>query len=231
MTDGAVLAACERVIGQHGPNFTLAQVAAEAGVAVGTVAGRFGSKHGLLVALMDTSTAALEERMRAVAQEHDDPIEAVRAALLVTVVGIDDPETAAQHLGQLGVDLADPVLRARFARQREVVREVLAELIGKASLPGAPAAESAAAMLASLAQGVQLDWALAPEGALPERLGNELDRCCRAGGTRCPAATCGRDAVDDDRADSGRVTASFLVAAVRPVGVPVPLVVDVAVVA
>jgi len=175
VTDGAVLAACERVIGQHGPNFTLAQVAAEAGVAVGTVAGRFGSKHGLLVALMDTSTAALEERMRAVAQEHDDPIEAVRAALLVTVVGIDDPETAAQHLGQLGVDLADPVLRARFARQREVVREVLAELIGKASLPGAPAAESAAAMLASLAQGVQLDWALAPEGALPERLGNELD--------------------------------------------------------
>ncbi|WP_052136326.1 TetR/AcrR family transcriptional regulator [Saccharomonospora viridis] len=182
VSDSAVLAACERVIGKHGPNFTLAHVAAEAGVAVGTVAGRFGSKHGLLVALMDASTAVLEERMRAVAQEHDDPVAAVRAALLATVVGIDDPETAARHLGQLGVDLADPVLRERFARQRKVVREVLAELLAKASLPGAPAAESAAALLASLAQGVQLDWALEPKGALPELLSDELDPLLRAWG-------------------------------------------------
>ena len=33
----------------------------------------------------------------------------MRAALLATVVGIDDPETAARHLGQLGVDLADRI--------------------------------------------------------------------------------------------------------------------------
>lgn len=51
ITDERLLAAAETVIGRCGPGFTLAQVAAEAGVAVGTAGQRFGSKAGLLQAL------------------------------------------------------------------------------------------------------------------------------------------------------------------------------------
>ena len=50
-TDEAIIAAAGRVIGRSGPGFTLAEVAAEAGVAAGTLVHRFGSKHGLLVAM------------------------------------------------------------------------------------------------------------------------------------------------------------------------------------
>ncbi|WP_039739186.1 TetR family transcriptional regulator, partial [Saccharomonospora halophila] len=48
-----LLEAAGAVIGRVGPGFTLAAVAEEAGVSVGSVAGRFGSRHGLLVALTE----------------------------------------------------------------------------------------------------------------------------------------------------------------------------------
>src|SRR3954463_12933808 len=51
ITDERLLDAAAGRISRLGPGFTLADVAAEARVAVGTVAQRFGSKHGLLVAM------------------------------------------------------------------------------------------------------------------------------------------------------------------------------------
>ncbi|NSC25511.1 TetR family transcriptional regulator [Streptomyces albus subsp. chlorinus] len=175
ISDGELLAACERAIGRHGPGFTLAQVADVAGVSVGTVAGRFGSKHGLLLALMAGGTAALEARMRSIIAAQPDPVAAVRESLVLAAVGVDDPETAAQHLAQLGADLADPGLREGFAAQRRAVRSVLTPLLEEAGLPYAPPARQAAGILAALVNGLQQDWALSPEGALADRLRQDLD--------------------------------------------------------
>lgn len=162
ITDDELMAACGRVIGRDGPGFTLAQVAAEAGVAVGTVAGRFGSKQNLLLAMMTAATAAAVERMRAAGT--------VTAAVLVGAQGVDDPATAAQHLAQLGVDLAEPALREAFARMRVDVRLVLTDLFAAADLPGAPPPAQAARVIAALAHGTALDWALNPDGALADVL-------------------------------------------------------------
>ncbi len=156
------MAACGRTIGQHGPGFTLAQVAAEAGVAVGTVAGRFRSKQNLLLAMMTATTTEIATRMRAAGT--------VTSAVLVGARGVDDPATSAQHLAQLGVDLADPALRAAFALLRERVRAVLTDLLTAADLPSAPPPAQAARIIAALAHGTTLDWALNPNGSLTDVL-------------------------------------------------------------
>lgn len=167
ISDDELMAACYWAIGQHGPGFTLAQVAAEAGVAVGTVAGRFGSKQSLLLAMMSAGAASVVPRMRAAAHDRD-PVAAIVAAVLVTTEGIDDPATTSNHLGQLGVDLADPALRAGFARLRSGVYEVLTDLFTAADLPGAPPPAQAARIVAALAHGALMDWALNPRDAIAD---------------------------------------------------------------
>lgn len=187
ISDGELLAACEQAIGLHGPHFTLAQVASAAGVSVGTVAGRFGSKHGLLLEMMAAATAALEARMRRVSEAHGDPVAAVRESLVIAASGVDDPETAAQHLAQLGADLADSRLREGFAAQRRAVRSVLTPLLESAGLPYAPSAGQGAGILAALVNGLLQDWALSPEGELAERVRQDLDAVLSA--WRGPADT------------------------------------------
>lgn len=170
ISDEQLMSACGRAIGQYGTGFTLAQVAAEAGVAVGTVAGRFGSKHGLLVAMMAAASTSTGARMRAAAARHTDPIDAIMAAVLVTAAGVADPATTTNHLAQLGVDLSDPTLREGLGKIRAEVRAVLKSLLAAAALPGAPPPARAARIIAALAHGAQQDWAIAPSGRLKDRL-------------------------------------------------------------
>lgn len=174
VSDKELLAATGRAIGQYGPGFTLAQVAGEAGVAVGTVAGRFGSKRHLLLAMMAAGQAGAASRMRAAAREHD-PVAAITAAAIVAAEGLDDPATASNHLGQLGVDLADPALRSGFAAQRASVHEVLTDLFAAADLPDAPPPAQAARIIAAMTHGALLDWALNPRGAIGDTLKADVE--------------------------------------------------------
>ncbi|MFL6123970.1 TetR/AcrR family transcriptional regulator [Actinophytocola sp.] len=174
ISDEGLLAAAGRAIGRYGPGFTLAQVANEAGVAVGTVAGRFGSKQNLLLAMMAVAAGSVGQRMRAAASGLD-PVAAIVAAALVITDGLDDPATVSNHLGQLGVDLADPALRGGFAELRASVRSVLAELFAAAELAGAPPPAQAARVVAALAQGALMDWALEPRDGIAEVLKADVE--------------------------------------------------------
>lgn len=174
ISDDDLLAATGRAIGRYGPGFTLAQVAGEAGVAVGTVAGRFGSKRNLLLAMMTAGSATVAPRMRAAARDLDPPA-AIVAAALVIVDGLADPSTTTNHLGQLGVDLADPALRSGFASLRAGVHEVLTDLFAAADLPGAPPPPQSARIVAALTQGVLMDWALHPRGAIADVLRADVE--------------------------------------------------------
>jgi AcrR family transcriptional regulator len=174
VSDDELVAACGRAIGRFGPGFTLAQVADEAGVAVGTVAGRFGSKRNLLLAMMTMGADGVAPLMRA-ATAGQAPRDAITTAVLAATEGVADPATTSNHLGQLGVDLADPALRAGFARLRAGVREVLTELFAAAALPGAPPPAQAARVVAAMAHGALMDWALHPAGAIADVLRADLD--------------------------------------------------------
>ncbi len=174
ITDERLLTAAGTVIGRKGHGFTIADVAAEAGVSVGTVAQRFGSKAGLLQALTRQTTADVERRMRAAAQG-PDPVEGLRRALLTWFEGMTDPVEAGNHLAQLGVDLIDPDLRALLAEHYAATERTVLALVRAADLPHAPAPERAARVLTVVVFGVSMDWSVRPRGALADRLAEDVD--------------------------------------------------------
>ncbi|MGM1063554.1 TetR/AcrR family transcriptional regulator [Saccharothrix sp. Mg75] len=174
ITDERLVTAVGEVIGLKGPGFTLADVAARAGVSVGTVAQRFGSKSGLLQALTRQTSERNADRMRAAA-EGLAPLDGLRAALLTWPAGMGDPAEAQNHLAQLGVDLVDPELRALLADLYEVTGRTVLELVRRVDLPRGPGPERAARVLTALVYGVSMDWSIRPRGALVDRLAEDVD--------------------------------------------------------
>ncbi|MET0237127.1 MAG: TetR/AcrR family transcriptional regulator [Kibdelosporangium sp.] len=157
ISDDRLLTALATVINALGPGFTVADVAAEAGVSVGTVSQRFGSKHGLLKALSTRALQQVRDQVRAAPD--------IRAAILDVYRGLDDPATAANNLAQLATDLADPELRALLGEFYEVLAAELAR-------HGSP---QLARILASLANGTAIAWSVAPRGSLLDRLAEDID--------------------------------------------------------
>ncbi|MGQ0839559.1 TetR/AcrR family transcriptional regulator [Actinokineospora sp.] len=176
ITDQRLLDATAAAIARNGPGFTLAHVAAGAGVSVGTVAQRFGSKGGLLRALTVATTAQVTAGMRAAAEAAPTPVDGVRAAA-ATYVGLGDAESAANNLGQLGVDLLDPDLRALLGLHYAAMEAELRRALRAAApdLPGAPPAPRAARVLLAVVNGVSMDWSIRPHGRLADRLTEDVD--------------------------------------------------------
>ncbi|WP_253859423.1 TetR family transcriptional regulator [Prauserella alba] len=185
ITDERLLTATAAVIEQTGPGFTLAQVAKEAGVAVGSVAQRFGSKAGLLRALTELGRTQAVERMREAAAEADSPEVAVRAALVAAFAGLDrggesgaGGSGAVNHLAQLGTDLADPELRGLLRLHYAALRDELTVLLRMAASEQwcGPVPAVAARVLLSAINGAALDWSLRaedPAGANDETTTND----------------------------------------------------------
>ena len=168
ITDARLLQAAAAVIGRLGPGFTLADIAGEAGVSVGTVAQRFGSKHGLLVAM----TAAAIEDLRA-RPAGPDPVE----ALVHHYAPLDDPHTAAHNLAQLAADLADDELRGLMAEFYSVMEARIAALIERerhGTFGQAPPADVAARILTAAADGTAIHWSARPRGGHGERMRHDL---------------------------------------------------------
>jgi AcrR family transcriptional regulator len=163
ITDERLLDALAQVIATKGPGFTVADVAAHAGVSVGTVAQRFGSKQGLLKAL---SRAAIT-RVADVVRGAGGP----REALVAYFRDLDDPATASHNLAQLAADLADPELRDLLGTLYSALATELTPLLE--GLPGAP--PNAARLLVSLANGTAIDWSIHPHGSLSARLATDID--------------------------------------------------------
>jgi AcrR family transcriptional regulator len=171
ITDERLLDAAALVIGRLGPAFKLADVAAEARVAVGTVAQRFGSKHGLLVAMTRTAI----EQMRTGMTDEGSPVD----ALVSAYAPLDDPHTAAHNLAQLAFDLADEELRALMAEFYAVMEAQVAVLVRREQDEGrlgeAPPPEVAARILTATADGTAVHWSARPRGGLIERMKADLD--------------------------------------------------------
>jgi AcrR family transcriptional regulator len=195
ITDERMLTAAGRVVSRLGPGFTLADVAAEAKVAVGTLAQRFGSKHGLLVAMTRTAIDRMRGQMRGSVSGVGGS-GAVIDVLVAAYAPLDDSATAANNLAQLAADLADDELRGLMAEFYAVMEAELTALIRLAAgeLPGAPAAPVAARILTAVADGTAIHWSARPEGGLCERM--RADLAAVVSGWRTPV-------VQHDRRKSG----------------------------
>ncbi|MEU6847363.1 TetR/AcrR family transcriptional regulator [Streptomyces sp. NPDC046716] len=178
--DAVILRAAADVIGRVGPvGLTLAVVAREVGLVPGTLVQRFGSKRGLLLALAEQSAkdaAALPERVR---EEHESPLEALAALVVEPMASMATPETYANHLAFLCIDLTDPQFRRHaltiHQAQSRAVEALLTESLLKGELRTGTDVAALARSVQAITSGAGLLWALDRQGTLEQRLRQELD--------------------------------------------------------
>ena len=180
-SDQEILAAAQRIMSRLGPaQWTLADIAAEAGLTAGALVQRFGSKHGLLVAVTGQAAAAMPELFARLRAAHRSPLAALDDyAGWMAQMG-ESPGTLAHHLAYLQLDLTDPDLhrnvRAQAHATRDAIRELLQDAIAAGELvPGADANVLARAVEVTLS-GSLMVWAFYQEGTAAEWLREDLAR-------------------------------------------------------
>lgn len=177
--DAVILRRAAEVIGRVGPaGLTLAAVADEVGLVPGTLVQRFGSKHGLLVALARHSAHDADGMYERLRQRHPSPLAALEALATDSMAPMTTPETFANHLAFLCMDLTDPQLHEHALAIHEAQGRAIRTLLTEAVSQGELRAETDTAALARSVQaniaGTGLTWALDRQGLLPERLRREI---------------------------------------------------------
>ena len=180
ITDDAILAGAGRAIGRIGPTrLTLADVAAEVGLAPATLLQRFGSKRGLLLAFAERGAGAVTEAFAAARAEHASPLAALVAALVGMTAGVATPESLANHLALLQLDLTDPDFHRHAREQAVAVRSEIRTLLDAAVAAGklAPTDTDRLARTVQVTyNGALLTWAIYREGTVADWLRGELAR-------------------------------------------------------
>ena len=180
-SDEEVFAAMQLIMSRLGPTqWTLADVAAEAGLTASALVQRFGSKHGLLVALTQQAAdtaPALFDQLRAA---HTSPLEALRGyADRVAQMG-ESPTGLAHHLAYLQLDLTDPDLHRNVRAQAHATRTALQELLEEAAaageLTGSVDTSGLARSVEATLSGSLMTWAFYQEGTAADWLRDDLQR-------------------------------------------------------
>jgi len=176
--DDAVLDAAARLIGRVGPaKLTLAHVAAESGLAPATLLQRFGSKRGLLLAVA-RRPARFAPVFEAARAGEPTRLGALVAALVALTRPVRTPETLANSIAFLQLDLADPEFRAEtltfFAGLREQVEALLREAAAEGELAGADPAALASTLITTY-NGALITWAVLHEGTLEDWMRRRLE--------------------------------------------------------
>lgn len=174
-----MLAAAGRVFTRVGPSrFTLADVAAEAGLSPATLIQRFGSKRALLLAFAEHAAGLARRPFEQAQSDGGSALEALRAALLDASRGAKDRRELSCSLAFLVEDLADPALgayAAQHARWMEAsIRVLLEHAAARGELVGADPARLAHALQAACT-GAMFQWALRGRGSLAGWLGSIVD--------------------------------------------------------
>jgi AcrR family transcriptional regulator len=177
-SDEQIVAGAFRAIGRRGAAVTLADVAAEAGMAPSSLAGRFGSKRGLLDAVAQAAAAGAAEAFARSRRREAGPLDALVAALADLARTVRTRPAFAHHLGLLQADVADPALRRVAARHAAALRGSARELLEEAVAQGelAPVADpDALARAVHVAyNGSLVAWALGGRGALAAAIDHDV---------------------------------------------------------
>ena len=179
--DAAILRATIDVIGRVGPvGLTLAAVASEVGLVPGTLMQRFGSKRGLLLALAKSAANDADALLGRVRAEHAAALAALAALIVAPAGSMATPETFANHLAFLCIDLTDPEFRpfalAVHQAQSRAVEALLTQAVQAGDLRPETDVAALGRSVQAIAAGAGLVWALDREGSLEQRLRQALDR-------------------------------------------------------
>jgi AcrR family transcriptional regulator len=129
VSNDQIVAGAARVIARVGPaRLTLAQVGHEVGLSAPTLAQRFGSKRGLLLAVAQHGTALLPRRLSA-ARSAITPVRALIDSLAGLAGTVRTSEEFANHLAFLLLDLADPQFQEISRNYATAVEQAIAEVL------------------------------------------------------------------------------------------------------
>lgn len=166
--DADVLAATARVVARLGPHrMTLADVAAEVGLAPATLVQRFGSRRGLLLAFARSALEGDRDRVVEVRARHPSPLDAIVAIATGLARTVETPAEMANHVAFLHLDLSDPDFRAVMIelsrRTLAAYRALLDEAVAAGELAPCDTARLAHAVSA-VSGGSMISWAVLEQG-------------------------------------------------------------------
>lgn len=179
-SDEEVFAATHRVMQQVGPaQLTLGRIAAEAGVTAGALVQRFGSRRGLMLALMAEFAGSAPAAFAQVRAAHPSPLAALRAYGECHARMGESPQALAHHLSYLQIDLTDPDfhrhMHVNALDTRREVRRLVADAVAAGELkPGTDVDVLARAVQAALT-GSLFVWAMLREGTAAESVRADVD--------------------------------------------------------
>jgi AcrR family transcriptional regulator len=169
-SDAEILAAAARVMQRVSPvELTLADVAEEAGVVPATIIQRFGTKRELLLANCKVWTANVAGQFAAARAKHGSPLKTLIELSVDCSSFAATPESMANGLAYLQIDLTDPefhaVLLKQYATTRDETRKLLDDAVAARELKSCDTAELAR-LVQQVNGGAMLDWAIYRKGPL-----------------------------------------------------------------
>jgi AcrR family transcriptional regulator len=184
VSDHEIMGAAHRVMTRLGPaQWTLADIAAEAGLTAGAIVQRFGSKHSLQVALTAQAADATPEIFAELRRAHASPLAALRAYAGCFAQMGESPGTLAHHLAYLQLDLTDPDLhrhvRAHAIATRAALRQLLDEAVAAGELAKSADTGALARAVEVALSGSLLTWAFYQDGAASDWVRTDLDSVLR----------------------------------------------------
>jgi AcrR family transcriptional regulator len=178
--DDAILRATAEAIGEHGPAaLTLADVATRVGLSPATLLQRFGSKRGLLLKLAESGPASAKQNFTRAAARGPSSRRALTAALKAMTAGVASPQTMANNLAFLQLDLTDPEFHALAVAHARSFRSGIESLLVEAQRSGELDPETDTKRLAEAVEtvynGALITWAVHRRGKVENHLAKQLD--------------------------------------------------------
>jgi AcrR family transcriptional regulator len=183
-SDQELLAATARVMQRLSPSrLTLADVAKEAGVVPATLIQRFGTKRDLLLANCKAWTSSVAGQFAAARAKYDSPLKTLIELYVECSSFAATPDSMANSLAYLQIDLTDPDFHAVLLTQYEIMhietRKLLDQAIEKGELKPCYTAELSR-LIQQVNAGAMLDWAVYRKGSLASWLRKSLEAVIRA---------------------------------------------------
>jgi AcrR family transcriptional regulator len=177
ISDEAIYLAAVGVLAEHGSNgLTLARVAEALSVTPAAVRQRFGSKRGLLLDMARRRTSGVEAGFALAREKHASRLQALEAALLTRIEGLEQPVRLANAISAYVDNAADDELRALFDAELTEMEGSVGRMLDEAAEAGEidrATPELASAVFAAF-EGALTIWAIAPRGRVEDRVHEAL---------------------------------------------------------
>ena len=179
VSDEQVFAAAMRLMSRLPPSeLTLAAIGAEAGLTAGALVQRFGSKRGLMLALAGSSVEFVDACFARIRDANPAPLAALRVAATHMASMVESPESLANHLAFLQIDLSDPDFHAlaldNHLRIEAGYRALLDDAVAAGELAPCDTARLARAV-GAVAGGSLIGWAITRGGDVVTHVREDVD--------------------------------------------------------